>query len=414
MNDEFLTATELMRKQMESVNQYTKLANSATSAYRSSYPDYAELSSVQKYIEANDSYKFIKEAESMRRLCGFESDRVADYLKIGSIAQQEIESINRINAIKDTLALQKMHVPDYFGDIQRRVESSISSSLQSVLDTIKDSITVKATDAFRIFEEFKSASVHQSIAQQATMSVLGLNSIQEAVGFRTSAIQQAMKTVQQMKLFADTDSITSIIKQMQSTDMLAKSISAFNNDNVFAQAVEAFNSMTYQAQYASHLSEAELSECISLVTNSSVDEFLDIFKKLPPKIQAILIFIFKNIILAITIGLFTNIITPSVDNAIKSYKLPASEIQSRKKIEFPQEFASENLRFIIRNNVKLRAKPSTKSEVLDELVAGQIINVISKKKNWAEVEYLYENDEQIYHGWVLTTYTVKFKKRANR
>ena len=413
-NDDFLTATELMRKQMESVNQYTKLANSAASVYRTSLPDYAELSSVQKYIEANDSYKFIKEAESMRRLCGFESDRVADYLKMGSIAQQEIESINRINAIKDTLALQKMQVPDYFGDIQRRVESSISSSLQGVLDTIKNSITVKATDAFRIFEEFKSASVHQSIAQQATMSVLGLNSIQEAVGFRTSAIQQAMKTVQQMKLFADTDSITNIIKQMQSTDMLTKSILALNNDNVFAHAVESFNSMAYQTHFPPFVSDDELAENISLIEKAPEGNFLAVFAKLHPNIKAVILFFLIKILFEQVSNISSNLITPYVESAIKSYKLPTSEIQSRKRIEFPQNIESDNLRFIIRNNVKLRAKPGTKSEVLDELVARQIVNVISKKRNWLEVAYTYEDDEQIYHGWVLTTYTAKFQKRAKK
>jgi uncharacterized protein YgiM (DUF1202 family) len=68
----------------------------------------------------------------------------------------------------------------------------------------------------------------------------------------------------------------------------------------------------------------------------------------------------------------------------------------------------ENLRFVTRNNVKLRAKASTKSEVLDELVIGQVVTVLSKKKNWAEVVYQYD-DGPALHGWILTTYTAKFK-----
>ena len=64
------------------------------------------------------------------------------------------------------------------------------------------------------------------------------------------------------------------------------------------------------------------------------------------------------------------------------------------------------LRFISGDNVRLRAGPSTKTKILDELTLGQVVTVISKKRNWIEVEY---EDGEYFHGWVFTRYTSKFK-----
>lgn len=68
-----------------------------------------------------------------------------------------------------------------------------------------------------------------------------------------------------------------------------------------------------------------------------------------------------------------------------------------------------DLRFITGNNVRLLASPSANSEIYDELIFGQAVTVLTKRRNWIEVMYEYEDGEPM-SGWVFTKYTAKFVK----
>ncbi len=234
-----------------------------------------------------------------------------------------------------------------------------------------------------------------------------LNAIQETLGFSSSAVQQAMKTVKQMRLFEESESVAKAIKQMDSLGALAKSIQALNQKDCFARAVKSFNAMHYQPQFGFSIPDFELSESIALIESATESDFADIFTKLSPRIQGILIFIFYRILFPIALGVAGNLMTPYFEKAIKSEKLPTSQVRVIKKTPFQYVDASI-LRFVLSNDVKLRAKPSTRSEVLDVLGIGQVITVLERKKGWAEV--IYENDDgQTCQGWIMTRYTAKFK-----
>jgi uncharacterized protein YgiM (DUF1202 family) len=106
-----------------------------------------------------------------------------------------------------------------------------------------------------------------------------------------------------------------------------------------------------------------------------------------------------------------NLITPVVE----SY-LEASEETDRQKVKgiknIPlalKDVDTTDLRFITGDNVRLRAGPSTNSEIYDELTLGQVVTVLTKKRNWIEVMYEYEDGESM-SGWVFTRYTAKFVK----
>ena len=86
------------------------------------------------------------------------------------------------------------------------------------------------------------------------------------------------------------------------------------------------------------------------------------------------------------------------------------KVQKTKNISWQIEKEQiSNFRFITGDNVRLREDSSTKSAVLDELVLGQVVEVHSKKKNWIEVSYQYE-DGTYMSGWVFTRYTARFVK----
>lgn len=98
---------------------------------------------------------------------------------------------------------------------------------------------------------------------------------------------------------------------------------------------------------------------------------------------------------------------------IESY-LQDDKLSNREKVKGIKEtplllnnVTTDGLRFITGNGVLLRSKPSTKSEILDELLLGQVVTVLSKDRNWIEVTYKYENGEAM-SGWVFTRYTAKF------
>ena len=68
-----------------------------------------------------------------------------------------------------------------------------------------------------------------------------------------------------------------------------------------------------------------------------------------------------------------------------------------------------SLRFVTGNNVRLRRAPSTNSEIIDEMALGQVVTVLSKKRNWIEVQYEYK-DGEVMTGWTFTAYTKRFVK----
>jgi len=406
------TATEIMQREMEYINRYKNIINPYDLHNKTSMLSVSN--SVQNLLQT-DSFRLIQDtirAQDLLKITDYNFGGSLASLQIGSTTQRALESINLQNIVKDSLALHKINQPDFFVNIQRQLESSISSSFQTVLSNIKESISVTAAEALRRFDEVQKSNIAQNIAQQTASSLLGLNSIQEAIGFRVSAIQQAMQTMQHMKIFADTESITKMIGQMQLSGVLEKSMSVLNNEHLFAQAIGTFNSTSYLKDFEENISEDDLSESLSIIKNANKDSFLDSFSKLNPQAQAIIIAIFLHFILPMVISIYSNLITPSVERALKSGKMNTEQVRSVKYALLP-DIDTSNLRFITRNGEKLRANPSTRSEVLDELVIGQVFQVIKKKKGWAEIVYFCE-DEQLCRGWILTTYTVKFKHKTKQ
>lgn len=422
-----LSATEMMQRELERMNQL-KGVHDSVAAFNTRISSFDMLSKLSMFETSSAVQRAFESVSLLGPLQDFitrnATSRLFDYdlglgklanLNFSSAAQRALESMGSINVIKDSLAMQKLHSIGILGDIQRHQEiaQSVERFLKPIpgLDAIRESITVRATAGLGVYEEIQKAMRPYSsldMAAKASMSLLELNSIQDAVGFRASAIQQAMKTMNHVGLFERLEPFQNTISQMQSLGVLTKSFQALNRDNIFAQAVTSFNAMTYQMHFEPSISDAELSECINLIETTPETAFIDIFPKLHPYLQAVLIFLFKTVLLGIVIGISGNLLTPYAEKMLKSGKLTTDQIRAAKKTPL-QDVDTANLRFIFRNGVKLRAKPSTRSEILDVLVAGQVVSVIDRKKNWAEV--VYSNDEgQACRGWVMTTYTAKFKK----
>lgn len=421
-----LSATEIMQRELERMNQL-KGVHDSVGAFNASIANFDILPKLSMFETSSAAQRALESINVLGPLqdlithnaasrffdYGFGLRKLAD-LNLSTVAQRALESMRSINAIKDSLAMQKFNSIGNLGEIHRHQEiaQSVERFLKPIpgFDTIRESIAVRVAAGLGVFEEIqKTMRQHSSldIAAKTSMSLLELNSIQEAVGFRASAIQQAMKTVQQMKVFEQSELLHNTISQMQSLGVLTKSIQALNRDNIFSQAVKSFNVMTYQMQFGPSISSAELSECMSIIETTPETEFIDIFPKLHPYLQAVLIFLFKTILLGIVIGISGNLLTPYAEKMLKSGRMSTDQIRAVKKTPL-QDVDTATLRFIYRNGVKLRAKPSTRSEILDVLVAGQVVSVLDKRKSWVEVVYSNDEDQEC-RGWIMTTYTTKFK-----
>ncbi len=139
--------------------------------------------------------------------------------------------------------------------------------------------------------------------------------------------------------------------------------------------------------------------------------FIQFFQGLPPYLQAALFFILIQIVLPQVNSVSANLLTPFVESYLKASESPNREqIKVIKRLPLNlDDIYTNDLRFISRDNVYLRKAPSTKSEISDEVVLGQVVTVLSKNRNWIEITYEYDNGE-IMHGWVFTRYTAKFIK----
>lgn len=253
-------------------------------------------------------------------------------------------------------------------------------------------------------------TAHRIASQQATALTMPSSAKQfaEMMASQQAAMERAL---------ASSPAIESILNRQESLDRIAKSF--------------------YRVMGAVDQSEPEwLSELNNRVSDISLDDmntvsiendleaaadqldkvedgksFFTVFSKLHPTVQTFLCFLIFHVILQQLNSISANLLTPKVESLLESNKAPDREkIREIKQIPLSlSEVNTNHLRFITGNNVRLRAHPSTKSEILDELAFGQIVTVLSKERNWIEVTYEYENGE-ILSGWVFTRYTAKFVK----
>ncbi len=160
--------------------------------------------------------------------------------------------------------------------------------------------------------------------------------------------------------------------------------------------------------------EDELEQsCSQLEEVDDGKSFVNVFRNLPPSIQVIFWSLFINVFLAQINSISANLLTPIVESHLES--MIASDRDKVKRIKkIPLSLGNVDtggLRFITGNNVRLRIKPSTNSEIIDELVLGQVVTVLSKNRNWIEVMYEYEDGGPI-SGWVFTRYTANFVQES--
>ena len=138
------------------------------------------------------------------------------------------------------------------------------------------------------------------------------------------------------------------------------------------------------------------------------DEIRRAFAKIPKYLQKIILFIVFCMLIPVMQNVFANLITPYVEEIIGASERPKREIIKDIASSRIDNIDLSGLRFVTTETLYLREEPSTKSEILESLRLGQVLVVVSRKRNWIEVSCNYDAGKTL-QGWVFARYTAKFQ-----
>ena len=300
-----------------------------------------------------------------------------------------------------------------FASQQSAIDRALASfARHSAIDEVSASFAAQQSAIDKALASFaKPSAIDEAIASFATQQ----SAIDKALASfaRPSAIDKALASFA-MQSSAIEKMIGSFSIQQS---VIEKTISSFANSSsllvgepsYLSEIASIISTIDISALDVSSLENELEQSCSKLQKVDGGNSFVNVFRNLPPFVQAIFYYILINVFLAQVNSISANLLTPIVENYLES--IVASDREKVKGIKkIPLSLGSvdtDGLRFITGNNVRLRINPSTNSEIIDELVLGQVVTVLSKNRNWIEVMYEYENGESI-SGWVFTRYTAKF------
>lgn len=361
-------------------------------------------------------------------------DRLANPLFLKHIKRLEstipaIQSQSTINNAMASFSAQRSAVDRAFASFAR--PSAIDEVLASY--SARQSAIDKALASFERPSAIDKAIASFATQQPAINKTLAyferpsaIDKVKASFSTQQSAIDKAMASFIRPstidKAIASFAMQSSAIEKMIGSfsiqqSIIEKTISSFANSssllvaepNYLSELSGIISTIDISALDASSVEDKLEQSCSQLEKVDNGKSFVNVFRNLPPFVQAIFYYILINVFLAQVNSISANLLTPVVESYLES--IVASDREKVKGVKkIPLLLGSvdtDGLRFITGNNVRLRTNPSTTSEIIDELVLGQVVTVLSKNRNWIEVMYQYENGEPIT-GWVFTRYTAKF------
>jgi hypothetical protein len=300
--------------------------------------------------------------------------------------------------------------------LEQAVKAAASS--QSLWDkTVAAASASSIKDIAASYKEISGATkLVSTLSETSRLSLAG--SGMASVRYKESLVGQAMKAAASSQSLWDKTMVSMVTPSVieKATDVLRNSRSIFlEESNYLAAMAESVSQLEFEEKFVTNNSYenpeivAEVSEL--LATSPSGHSFIQKFRNSHPLVQQFIYFIFIQIIFSQINSISANLLTPHVELYLHEKNITQREqINKIKKLPLTVKNIDTNqLRFITGNNVRLRKSPSTNSEILDEMELGKIVTVLSKKRNWINVEYTYKDGTAIT-GWVFTIYTKRFKK----
>ncbi|MBQ5149543.1 SH3 domain-containing protein, partial [Citrobacter freundii] len=192
-----------------------------------------------------------------------------------------------------------------------------------------------------------------------------------------------------------------------------------NNHSSLTSIVELGLSSVAKAYTAGFLKTTDLSISKpddiskSLSDNSDYSTFINLFKTLPQPVQTVIYIILTQIIFGafidygkskVLIGI--NKIETYVESLFENKPITRTEILGvNKDIDWT---SLNDFRIITGENIRLRTKPSMKSEVVEVIGKNTVVAILDKKdRQWLYVQV--KSGDELITGWITRTYTKPIK-----
>ncbi|CAI1608350.1 Bacterial SH3 domain [Serratia marcescens] len=348
------------------------------------------------------------------------------------MTEKSLAAINEIIKMKNSNASSQIYKSMYGGIIRdASMLSALAGTTSAYMSFINNNKTVAmAAELARRVDSLMNPSVQHMINKSFVNAASRLESHGRAMQKYFEGNDSIRKAAEILNnhnskigsFISDNKSILNFHHNSMYQKDLYRSVEALYNSSLM------FENKKITIDYISDVLSEEEIELVSPVQSSDVsaykDKMLEIgeidneatFRKfmesLPKNIRVYIAMFFFTFFLPNLIdvinGVVVNLITPVVQEYLDgSDKSEKGKVHDIKKL-VTMDVDKSQVRFITKDLVYLREKPSKKSSVIDELTLGQVVTVKSKVKNWIEISYKYESGE-IVNGWVFTSYTAKFK-----
>lgn len=334
-----------------------------------------------------------------------------------SIVGNQADSILNNFVSKNDLAYRILHesvaestISDSFRKLNETINSSSYASIVgNQTDSILKNFVSKNDLAFRVLHDSVSEQIATFSKQTESLNSVFPRSVRNIV----DSIASTEATFERLAGFTGSFSQHMIGNTCASDSTLESLSRTFSEASAyFIQNPEKLSLISGSLEenedaFAEEELETSISNCPDYKEPAS---FQEKFSKLPPWIKLIFLYILLHVIEPQINSISANLLTPHVEQFLDGNDEAATQkIKKIKKIPITVEgIRTDSLRFITGDNVRLRASPSTQSEIIDELRLGQVVVVCLKQRNWIEVSVEYEAGV-VKRGWVFTRYTSKFK-----
>lgn len=229
-------------------------------------------------------------------------------------------------------------------------------------------------------------------------------------------------------------SINKYLRELDGVSSVPKWAESLTSSRAFVESFERLQ----QADYIDSLledigqhtptSSASIDAELAAATDQDVDEvlrqmasaesplgFSKALEKAPWVLKWLLLSIWVAFVWPLLIGtasgVIGNLVTPYVQAYLEETKATPQreQVKTIKKLSFSElGIELSDYRFVSANILLLRATPNARAPIVGELKFGQVVNVLSKSRDWTEVTYEYGDGTKI-QGWVFTRYTAKFR-----
>lgn len=229
-------------------------------------------------------------------------------------------------------------------------------------------------------------------------------------------------------------SFNKYLKELDGASSFHKWAESVATSSAFAESIERLKRADYLEPLLEDIEKESSSPSASIDAELAAVEDLDVdellrqmastgspngFSKLleqAPRVLKWLLFSFLlslvwQLLIGAASGVIGNLVTPYIQAYLDGAKATPQreQIKAIKKLSFAElGIELSGYRFVTTNTLFLRDNPNARAPIVGELKFGQVVGVLSTRRDWTEVVYEY-GDGTTTVGWVFTRYTAKFR-----